>query len=129
MSARDDIPNFLRKQTLPEDGAARKGIPMAAGCLYYFPDALAEVARLSRLGNDKHNPGQPLHWSRQKSSDHADCIMRHLADAGPAPHVGMDNTHAEPVLHAVEVAWRALALAQLAIEEHRKREANGLASV
>ena len=36
--------------------------------------ALAEVARVSKAGNDQHNPGQPLHWARDKSADHADCV-------------------------------------------------------
>lgn len=95
---------------LPTDSKARKDIPLARGCLDYFPDALAAVAELSRAGNDKHNPGQPLHWSREKSSDHADCIMRHLVDRGKADEE-------DGILHDVKVAWRALAMAQLALEK------------
>lgn len=98
--------------SLPTDSAARKDIPLARGCLDYFPDALAEVARLSQAGNDKHNPGQPLHWSREKSSDHADCIMRHLAERGKVDDDGF--------LHDVKVAWRALANLQLALEARRE---------
>jgi len=91
-------------------------VPLAAGCLDYFPDALAAVARLSKKGNDKHNPGQPLHWSREKSGDHADCILRHMTERGK-----MDETIDE--LHDVEVAWRALAQCQLALEQQaQKRE-------
>ncbi len=98
--------------SLPSDSAARKNVPLARGCLDYFPDALAAVAELSRKGNDKHNPGQPLHWSREKSSDHADCIARHLLDRGTVdPEDG--------ILHDVKVAWRALAMAQLALEKRR----------
>ena len=98
---------------LPKDSAERKAVPLAQGCLFYFPDALAAVAELSRKGNDKHNPGQPLHWSREKSNDHLDCIARHLVDAGKKG----DAVDAEDgVLHVVKVAWRALAQAQLALE-------------
>jgi hypothetical protein len=93
------------------DPAERKKLPMATGLLDYFPDALADVARLSQIGNDKHNPGQPLHWSREKSSDHRDCILRHSLDAGKIDE--------DQVLHDTKVAWRALAQLQLTIEKLR----------
>lgn len=96
---------------LPSDAQKRKGIPIATGCIDYFPKALAAVAELSRIGNDKHNPGQPLHWSRDKSNDHADCLARHFVERGK-----MDTTGAEPVRHSTQMAWRALALLQLEIE-------------
>ena len=99
---------------LPTDSKSRKESPIATGCLDYFPLALAAIARLSKKGNDKHNPGQPLHWSREKSSDHADCVMRHLAERGKIdPETGE--------LHEVAVGWRALALLQIA-EEKRLAE-------
>jgi hypothetical protein len=99
-------------EMLPTDSKARKEIPLYAGCIAYFPDALAAVAAVSKKGNDKHNPGQPLHWSREKSSDHQDCIVRHLFDAGK------DGTRVDENgdLHAAALAWRALALLQLACE-------------
>lgn len=93
---------------LPTDAKARKGAPMDKGVLKYFPDALAAVAELSRIGNDQHNPGQPLHWSREKSTDHGDCIVRHQCDAGTLDTDG--------VRHSAKVAWRALAQLQLEIE-------------
>jgi len=78
--------------------------------LDYFPAALAAVAELSRAGNDKHNPGEELHWARGKSMDHADCIIRHLVDRGKLdPEDG--------ILHDVKVAWRALALLQEELEK------------
>lgn len=99
--------------TLPTDSKARKAIPLQNGCYDYFPDALAAVAMLSQAGNDKHNPGEPLHWSREKSSDHADCIARHQQERGKIdPEDGF--------LHDVKVAWRALAQAQLALEKQAK---------
>lgn len=94
----------MSNNTLPEDSDARKDIPICTGVVDYFPAALAEVAKISKLGNDKHNPGQPLNWSRNKSLDHADCIMRHLVDRGGFAE---DGTR-----HSAALAWRALALLQ-----------------
>lgn len=101
----------MSKQTMPLGSQDRKNVPIVTGVLDYFPAALAAVARLSKFGNDKHNPGQPLHWSRGKSADHADCIGRHLVDRGIIdPETNMS--------HTVEVAWRALALLQLEEEQN-----------
>ena len=99
---------------LPTDSQERKDVPVYAGCLAYFPDAIAEVARLSKVGNDKHNPGAPLHWSRHKSSDHMDCIIRHALEAGTVDDDGF--------LHDVKIAWRALANLQLALEKQALAE-------
>ena len=82
----------------------RDAFPMAEGCLYYFTDALAWVSRCSKVGNDQHNPGEPMHWAMDKSTDHANKILRHLAEAGTDDQDGIP--------HSVKVAWRALALAQ-----------------
>jgi hypothetical protein len=80
---------------------------MCSGLIDYFPAALAEVSRVSRLGNDKHNPGEPLHHARGKSMDHADCIVRHLTERG-----GFDGD----ARHSACLAWRALALLQEELE-------------
>lgn len=94
---------------LPDTSAERKAIPMTTGVLDYFPAAIAEVAKVSKAGNEKHNPGQPLHHSRGKSTDHADSILRHLAERG-----GIDADTG--VRHTAELAWRALALLQEELE-------------
>lgn len=93
---------------LVSDSAERKEIPLTRGLLDYFPNALAEVARVSKSGNDQHNKGQPIHWARGKSTDHADCIVRHLIDRGRFDSDGMR--------HSAKVAWRALALLQEELE-------------
>ncbi len=93
---------------LPQDPAARKEIPLARGLLDYFPAALAAVAAVSKAGNDQHNPGQPMHHARGKSTDHADCIVRHLVDRGTVDSDGQR--------HSAKVAWRALALLQEELE-------------
>lgn len=98
--------------SLPSDSKDRKQTPLCTGVLDYFPDALAAVARLSWKGNEKHNPGQPLHWSKGKSGDHADCLIRHLLERGT-----MDPEMQES--HTVHVAWRALALLQTEIERNK----------
>lgn len=92
---------------LPTESAARKTYPMSSGLLDYFPDALAAVANLSYEGNQKHNPGEPLHHARGKSMDHADCIVRHLLNRG-----GFDGS----IRESAALAWRALALLQEELE-------------
>lgn len=98
--------NVLKE--LPEDAGDRKDVPITTGVLDYFPLALVEVARCSKQGNDQHNPGQPLHWARGKSSDHADCLVRHLIQRGVPDKDG--------ITHTAKVAWRALALLQEELE-------------
>ena len=100
---------------IPTDPKARKGVPIATGCIDYFPDAIAAIAELSRIGNDKHNPGQPLHWSRNKSNDHPNCLMRHFIERGK-----WDETSDPRVRHSTQMAWRALAILQLEIEAELK---------
>lgn len=94
---------------IPQEDAARKDAPMFEGLLGYFPAALFEVATHSKVSNEKHNPGEPLHWARGKSNDHADCIVRHLVDAG---HPGTPDRK----IHLRALAWRALALLQTELE-------------
>lgn len=104
--------NNLEKMTSQE----RKDRPMARGLLDYFPDALAEVAFVSMVGNEKHNPGQPLHWSKGKSDDHADCVIRHLASRGKWDIVQLNGKEYK-IRHSAYAAWRALANLQIEIEK------------
>lgn len=103
------------KPALTEDSAARKAIPLARGLLDYFPAACAAVAELSRVANDKHNPGEPMHHSRGKSNDHADCVLRHLVDRG-ATYVEIIQGKPVELRHSTALAWRALALLQEELE-------------
>ncbi len=104
---------LLSASVLPTDSKARKEYPMYTGLLKYFPRALAAVAQVSYKGNQKHNPGEPLHWSRDKSNDHHECIARHLLEAG-----GIDETNG--VRHSAQLAWRALAALEIEIEKDEK---------
>jgi hypothetical protein len=99
---------------VPTDAPARKALPLCSGVVDYFPDALLAVAELSRIGNEQHNPGEPLHWSKEKSTDEADALMRHLVDRGKLDEDG--------VRHSTKVAWRALALLQREIEAEKDTE-------
>lgn len=89
----------------------RKQRPVFSGVLRYFPDALLEVAHCSWVGNEQHNPGEPLHWAKEKSTDEADALMRHLMEAGTYDTDG--------IRHTAKVAWRALALLQRELEAER----------
>ena len=90
----------IKRETVEE----RKALPLASGVLDYFPDALLVVAEVSRVGNEQHHPGQPLHWDKSKSTDEADALLRHLLDRGTYDTDGLR--------HSGKVAWRALALLQ-----------------
>jgi hypothetical protein len=89
----------------------RKDTPIFSGVLNYFPDAIREVAICSRIGNEQHNAGKPLHWDRSKSGDELDALTRHLMEAGT-----MDT---DGVRHSAKVAWRSLANLQKEIERER----------
>lgn len=90
----------------------RKQRPLFSGVLKYFPDALLEVANTSWVGNQQHHKDEPLHWDRNKSTDDADALVRHLLDAGTLDTDG--------VRHSAKVAWRALAVLQKEIELSKK---------
>lgn len=94
--------------TLPTDKAERKQHPIYSGLLRYFPRACAAVANCSWVGNEQHNPSEPLHWAREKSADHHDCAIRHLMEAGSVDDDG--------VRHIVKAAWRTFAAAELELE-------------
>lgn len=118
---------------LPES-AIRKMQPVGTIVTQYFPDALLAVAAVAYVGNEKHNPGEPLHWARGKSDDHLDCDVRHVIDANRSNDVtrqrAMERNMPPPewdvttlkdgrsfaVLHLAQHAWRALALLQLEVE-------------
>lgn len=96
------------KGLFPSDAGARKRLPITSGVLDYFPAAIIAIAEVSRIGNDQHNPGKPLHWNRGKSSDHADTIARHLLERGTRDTDG--------VRHSAKLAWRTLAMLQMELE-------------
>lgn len=96
---------------VPDVKQWRKERPLYSGVLAYFPDALLEVAYVSFIGNEQHNPGEPLHWSRGKSADHLDCVIRHAMDHSKTP----EDT--DGAYHLAKAAWRALAELQIFLEK------------
>lgn len=95
--------------SLPDTAEERKGVPIGSGVLDYFPLAVAYVAKVSKAGNDQHNPGQPLHWARGKSTDHWDCVVRHGLERGTFDTDGLRHTG--------KLVWRAMALLQEELEQ------------
>lgn len=118
----------------PEESKRRKLRPIFDGFIMYFDKAIEACAEFSRINNEKHNPGERLHWSKHKSHDHANCIARHLADIGP-DWDGVDPETGR--YHAEALFWRSGALLQILLEakelgmkpaeylEKLKREAEG----
>jgi hypothetical protein len=96
---------------MTNDAKERKALPIGTGVLDYFPDALVEVARVSKIGNDQHNPGQPLHWNRALSTDESDAMIRHFLQ-----RMSRDS---DGTYHAAKMAWRALAFLQKLIETEK----------
>jgi hypothetical protein len=100
---------------LPTDAKARKATPIFTGCLMYFPAVWGEVAKVSVLGNQQHNPGEPLHWERGKSTDQTDSALRHMIDHGAGNIRDTDGTY-----HLAKAIWRLCAELQLTIEKESK---------
>lgn len=103
----------MKEMKLPTNSTERKNIPITTGLLHYFPKACAAVANASMLGNLQHHPDKPLHWDRTKSTDHLDCMGRHLVDAG--------SYDTDGVRHSTKLAWRALANLEIELEEAEKQ--------
>jgi hypothetical protein len=104
----DDMGTPVPAPLLPTDYEGRKAIPVCTGVLDYFPAALIEVAKVSKAGNDQHNPGEELHWARGKSMNQADTMLRHWMERG--------SVDTDGVRHTAKAAWRALAELQLELE-------------
>ena len=105
-SARASTPT--RQVTLPEDQDERNQMCLFDGFIAYFPNAMAEVAKLSYASTQQHHPDQPMHWDRGKSLDHLNKIGRHMIDAGKLDDKGQR--------HSAALAWRAMAHLQEELE-------------
>jgi hypothetical protein len=101
-------------KTFGTDYKGRKDVMVFDGVLMYFPDAIAAVAMVSKLGNDQHNPGEKLHWARGKSMDQMNTALRHMMDFGTGELKDVDGAY-----HLAKAAWRILAQLQLSIEAER----------
>ena len=87
----------------------RKNTPLFTGFMLYFGKAMNMCALHSFISNFKHNPGEPLHWSKGKSNDHGDCILRHQMD-----YWEIDPENGLPM--AVSVFWRGGAQLEIMLD-------------
>ena len=101
--------------SLPQDDSTRKMIRAFQGFVSYFPDAIALVAYLSKAANEQHNPGQPMHWAKEKSTEELDSLMNHILDIACKGELSQDS---DLVLDAVKVAWRGMANLQRLADKH-----------
>lgn len=99
-------------KSMPTSASDRKALPVATGVLDYFPNAMLAIAEISKAGNEQHHPGEPLHWDKSKSTDHADSAIRHFLQRGTLDTDGKS--------HSAKFVWRALALLETEIENSRK---------
>ncbi len=99
---------------LPTDDKNRKALPLWTFLMEYFPDVFVEVCRMAVVCNDQHNPGQRLHWARDKSKDQMNTAFRHMFDYGRGVHIDTDGTY-----HLAKAIWRLSAQLQLDIEASR----------
>ena len=91
-------------EVVTDKAQERKKIPVYSGFVKYFPNAMKEVAVCSRIANEQHHAGKPLHWDMDKSTDELDAMMRHLIDHTSEP---IDD---DGIRHITKVAWRAMAM-------------------
>lgn len=115
----NEMGRVLTDNILVSDSEYRKMLPVGTVITEYWPDALKGAAAVAWVGNEKHNPGEHLHWSRDKSADHVDCLLRHTIDAkkddGWVTETLPDG-RVYQVRHASAALWRAACLAQLDAE-------------
>lgn len=98
------------KSIFGDTDAERKSCPVVDGALMYFPRMLAAIARHSYKANAKHNPGEPLHWARHKSTDHLNTALRHVMDHKMG--VEFDGEY----INIVAAGWRILAAGETWLE-------------
>jgi len=114
--------------TAAEAAAERKKFPIVTGVLDYFPSALLEVAKVSYVGNQQHNPGQPLHWARGKSMDQEDTTVRHLMERTVSEDGNQTFTltkDSDGTYHMAKACWRMLAILQVELEKEGAPIARG----
>ena len=92
----------------------RKAMPLWTFLMEYFPDTFLAVASVSIEGNKQHNPGEPLHWAREKSTDQMNTAFRHQFDYGRGVKIDTDGQY-----HLAKAIWRLSAQLQLDIEADR----------
>lgn len=100
--------------SLPDDYHERKTWQMFTYLTEYFPDSFEEEVRVAIVGNQQHNPGEPLHWARDKSTDQLNTAFRHQWD-----HKTKGPKDKDGCYHLAKAIWRLKAELQLVIEKER----------
>jgi hypothetical protein len=86
---------------LPTEDKARKRLKLFTYLMEYFPDSFIAEAEVAIQGNEQHNPGEPLHWARDKSTDQLNTAFRHLFDYGRGVKKDTDGQY-----HLAKAIWR-----------------------
>src|SRR5487761_383714 len=97
--------------SLPTDPQERKRLQLYTFMFQYFPNAWLAVVDVARKGNDQHNPGEPLHWAREKSTDQMNAAFNHIFDYGLGENIDTDGAY-----HLAKASWRLMAQLQLDLE-------------
>lgn len=104
----------------PDNHPDRKEFDPFNGCLAFFPDALAEVARISTTAGRKYNNGHTA-WHVEKGGDRHASLGRHALDIakmrGKLGEPGWADKHGEEAIVAYAAAiWDLCAPLQQLIE-------------
>lgn len=99
---------------LPTGYEERKELKMYDFMFHYFPLAWLEIVKVAVAGNNQHNPGETLHWAREKSKDQMNTAFRHIFDYGTGTKYDTDGR-----THLGKAAWRLMAQLQLDLEAER----------
>lgn len=89
----------------------RKERPVLTGVLNYFPDAIMEVAYVSFIASQQHNPGKPMHWDKTKSIGTGDEVIRHIMDK--------EKFDTDGTRHKAKAIWRCLELLQRELDNEK----------
>lgn len=96
---------------LPTDYDERKKWQLWTFLTQYFPDAFLAVVDVAVKGNEQHNPGESMHWAREKSKDQMNTAFRHMWDHDRGDVLDNDGCY-----HLAKAIWRLSAELQLVIE-------------
>lgn len=99
---------------LPTDDKARKRFEMWKYLTEYFPDSFMAEVEVAIRGNEQHNPGEELHWAREKSTKQLECAFHHMWDHKAGTVKDTDGQY-----HLAKAIWRLKAELQLVIETEK----------
>ncbi|MFI5397628.1 MAG: dATP/dGTP diphosphohydrolase domain-containing protein [Candidatus Binatia bacterium] len=104
-------------RSFPDEDKARKRLPMWTYITQYFPKALMAELGVAVAGNEQHNPGEPLHWAREKSTDQMNTAFHHMWD-----HCAGKTKDTDGQYHLAKAIWRLKAELELTIEAEEQAE-------